>query len=504
VFDKDEDGMMAAVKIDIMQFLADLKIAVEHKKPFDFIKFYSGTAFGTDLIQTSTVNVNNENISIALYLHKVSNDKEKNIILTGKYGIQYENRRIFTNNLQEMQVIVFSYQNRPDIAIELIVPYSQSDAFNQYFFDKDPFVVKVGGELSGEWQFNVETGDLTFIRDWFGDEENILILHYIDNSGKIVKETKIRETATDLYLNYCMDDYTKQPIWLLTPINYWDGIPDGYNVNRPSNYPYEYRKSDLMLRYAILQSSNQSIFDQDVILKAIREKESKGIAEPLTSGAFWELYGATLGGLLSMETVIEAAGLTGMGQTSNTSQFIGIRPKVAKFDNSRTTTKRNSTSDKEVASTGNTKSNLGKYIKQIGDYEVYEGGEVFYRGMTNTDYTVLVSTGKLPATSETFTSPTLEYIRAVGYGDNGVTVKFQMKRGTISKLEQIGVRNDASDHLMKTYSELPLVSKGWKSNNALFKTEGGDYNLTQINIGLGNGKALDIFNDNIISHQIIK
>jgi hypothetical protein len=39
---------------------------------------------------------------------------------------------------------------------------------------------------------------------------------------------------------------------------------------------------------------------------------------------------------------------------------------------------------------------------------------------------------------------------------------------------------------------MPVVSKGWTSSNAFFKAEGA-----QINIGLGQGKALNTFNSNI-------
>ena len=56
--------------------------------------------------------------------------------------------------------------------------------------------------------------------------------------------------------------------------------------------------------------------------------------------------------------------------------------------------------------------------------------------MTKTDLETLKSTGKLTASSETFTSPTLTYIKNTGY--NGTIVKFQMKTGTIEKLKRIG------------------------------------------------------------------
>lgn len=45
---------------------------------------------------------------------------------------------------------------------------------------------------------------------------------------------------------------------------------------------------------------------------------------------------------------------------------------------------------------------------------------------------------------------------------------------------------------------MPIVQSGWSTSNALFKGEG-----TQINIGLGKGSALDIFNNNIIDFRVI-
>jgi hypothetical protein len=79
-----------------------------------------------------------------------------------------------------------------------------------------------------------------------------------------------------------------------------------------------------------------------------------------------------------------------------------------------------------------------------------------------------------------------------------------MKQGTLNKLELLGVRNDVGNKMMKYYSDMPRVQKGWTENNALFKTEGKDFGLEQINIGLGKGKALDEFNNNIINIEIIK
>ena len=45
---------------------------------------------------------------------------------------------------------------------------------------------------------------------------------------------------------------------------------------------------------------------------------------------------------------------------------------------------------------------------------------------------------------------------------------------------------------------MPLVSKGWTAASAFFKGEG-----TQINVGLGQGSALDIFNEGIVGFERI-
>ena len=124
--------------------------------------------------------------------------------------------------------------------------------------------------------------------------------------------------------------------------------------------------------------------------------------------------------------------------------------------------------------------------------------------MTKTDLETLKSTGKLTASSETFTSPTLSYIKNVGY--NGTIVKFQMKTGTIEKLVKIGIRNDKTRKMMTNFSQMPPVNsvENWTQTSALFKTEGTKQGLQQINIGLGKGKALETFNENIVKFEIVK
>jgi hypothetical protein len=58
---------------------------------------------------------------------------------------------------------------------------------------------------------------------------------------------------------------------------------------------------------------------------------------------------------------------------------------------------------------------------------------------------------------------------------------------------------------LEQYGELPPVQSDWKSSYAYFKTEGtGTISGPQINIGLGEGPALNIFNDNLIRFDIVK
>ncbi|GHT67203.1 hypothetical protein AGMMS50239_29960 [Bacteroidia bacterium] len=163
---------------------------------------------------------------------------------------------------------------------------------------------------------------------------------------------------------------------------------------------------------------------------------------------------------------------------------------------------------------GGNKLNLGKFIKKIGDYEVYEGGEVFYRGMTKSDYEYLLKNNKLQITSNTsemFTSPSLEYIKSVGYGDNGIIVKIQAKQGTLKVLEVKGIR-DQSIRAAQLYPEMPNPQSfsGWMERGEVyFKQETiKGTNIQQINIGLGRNTSenggLKLFNDNIIGFEIVE
>lgn len=121
--------------------------------------------------------------------------------------------------------------------------------------------------------------------------------------------------------------------------------------------------------------------------------------------------------------------------------------------------------------------------------------ETFYRTMSQPNYNTLLTTGQLPATSETFISPSLEYAQQY----NGVTVQFNVQAGTTDALLGMGVRNSAAGFAGTAYEGLPLVQSGWGSSSAFFKWEAQDL----VNIGLGRGPALNTFINNIVNFNLI-
>ena len=85
-------------------------------------------------------------------------------------------------------------------------------------------------------------------------------------------------------------------------------------------------------------------------------------------------------------------------------------------------------------------------------------------------------------------------------GYSGVLVKFYLRSGTTQALANVGV-SDGSPLTASQYPDMPPVYKGWMNNSAYFKQEGGGE--PQINIGLGRGAGLDIFNDGIVGFDDI-
>ncbi len=116
--------------------------------------------------------------------------------------------------------------------------------------------------------------------------------------------------------------------------------------------------------------------------------------------------------------------------------------------------------------------------------------EVYYRTMSQGDYDYLRMTGELPSTGETFISPT----KSFSSNYDGVMTQLKVNEGTTKLLTEIGVSNNTSQSL-KDFGRLPQVQSGWNVNNVFFKGEG-----TQTNIGLGQGRGLEIFNRNLIEY----
>jgi hypothetical protein len=93
--------------------------------------------------------------------------------------------------------------------------------------------------------------------------------------------------------------------------------------------------------------------------------------------------------------------------------------------------------------------------------------ETFFRTMSKSNFNQLQATGRVPATSETFISPSQEY--AQGY--DGVTARFSVRAGTQDALAGVGVR-DASAAASAAYPDMPLVSSGWTSTSAFLQRRG--------------------------------
>ena len=101
------------------------------------------------------------------------------------------------------------------------------------------------------------------------------------------------------------------------------------------------------------------------------------------------------------------------------------------------------------------------------------------------------------------------------YDYGGVTLEFKLNYGTTNELMKIGVKNSDKGvmaDLNYNYSKLPKAPKGWGNEYAMFKLEQKiqdnplKFDKYNVNIGLGKegGKALEIFNNNIIDYKIME
>jgi RHS repeat-associated protein len=125
--------------------------------------------------------------------------------------------------------------------------------------------------------------------------------------------------------------------------------------------------------------------------------------------------------------------------------------------------------------------------------------ETFYRAMSNEEFAIFSKSGKLPVGGEKFISTQMEYSQKyIGKPGYEVLVEFNTKEGTLKQLANIGVRDNSKMVIQNGFGNLPKVSKGWQPTNALFKGEG-----STLNIGLGSGSALSIFNKNIVGFKIV-
>jgi hypothetical protein len=128
--------------------------------------------------------------------------------------------------------------------------------------------------------------------------------------------------------------------------------------------------------------------------------------------------------------------------------------------------------------------------------ESCEGAETYYRAMKPSHAARVAKTGRLVATGETFISPNLDYVRGKY---NGVIMKLTVKRGTRDGLLRMGRRHKSiGDAHELGYLDLSVKGR-WTRRYAQFKDE-----EEVINIGLGQGDALDYFNSNLIEWEVVR
>ena len=78
-------------------------------------------------------------------------------------------------------------------------------------------------------------------------------------------------------------------------------------------------------------------------------------------------------------------------------------------------------------------------------------------------------------------------------------VQFKVKRGTIDELRNIGIAARNNEEVLSQFPELKPDISPWNKKFARFKLEND-----QVNIALGRGTALKIFNDNLIEFELIQ
>ena len=120
---------------------------------------------------------------------------------------------------------------------------------------------------------------------------------------------------------------------------------------------------------------------------------------------------------------------------------------------------------------------------------------VNYRTISSEHYEELSKTNRVLGTGKTTTSPTLDFSEKY----EGYLVQFKVKRGTIKQLEKIGVAARNHREILRLYPSLGKDIAPWSEEFARFKLE-----RNQVNIALGKGRALELFNDNIIEFKLVR
>ncbi|RAY95865.1 hypothetical protein DP187_24240 [Enterobacter cloacae] len=119
-----------------------------------------------------------------------------------------------------------------------------------------------------------------------------------------------------------------------------------------------------------------------------------------------------------------------------------------------------------------------------------DNNEIVFRTMSEENYEHLLNGRKLIGTSETSISPAISY--SLKY--NGILVQFTLKPGTWAKIREIALVTNKDE--LNLFPDLTFKKGHWVKEHAKFKKE-----ANQITTQVGKGKALEIFNENIIGFQ---
>ncbi|WP_331458187.1 RHS repeat-associated core domain-containing protein, partial [Burkholderia sp. MSMB2041] len=130
------------------------------------------------------------------------------------------------------------------------------------------------------------------------------------------------------------------------------------------------------------------------------------------------------------------------------------------------------------------------------EYDIH-GNELLFRSMSTDHYNGLMKTNKLQPTTETSISPAVAYSLEYSSPSNGELIQFALKPGTLKELREIGLALNKGVKLL--FPDMREGGGEWMKTNAQFKVEG-----EQMTIQLGQGRALEIFNRNMVHYRVIK